>query len=219
MESFFKEVSLKRRFFKFSLNKILNIRGFKFRHFVFQYSLHYFCNVFESFWRGQQSPLSLSQPLIEVKQAVLELVEKYLPDASHFVVEVKMEDKAGKTRLLILIDADQGVTIDTCALVSRKVSEELEAQDFMGDAYILEVSSPGLDYPLSTVRQYQKNLTRELKLSLATGNDLQGKLLEVADDSIKLLIKKKEKGKKATEEEVSVPFADIKKSIVQVSFK
>ena len=130
-----------------------------------------------------------------------------------------MEDKAGKTRLLILIDADQGVTIDTCALVSRKVSEELEAQDFMGDAYILEVSSPGLDYPLTTVRQYQKNLTRELKLSLSTGVDLQGKLLEVADDSIKLLIKKKEKGKKATEEEVSVPFADIKKSIVQVSFK
>ena len=154
-----------------------------------------------------------------MKQAVLELVEKYLPDESHFVVEVKLEEKSGKIRLLILIDADQGITIDTCALVSRKVSEELEAQDLIGDAYILEVSSPGLDYPLNTVRQYQKNLGRELKVTLSSGTDIQGKLLEIADDSIKLLIKRKEKGKKATEEEVSVPFADIKKSIVQVSFK
>lgn len=154
-----------------------------------------------------------------MKQAVLELVEKYLPDESHFVVEVKLEEKSGKIRLLILIDADQGITIDTCALVSRKVSEELEAQDLIGDAYILEVSSPGLDYPLNTARQYQKNLGRELKVTLSSGTDIQGKLLEIADDSIKLLIKRKEKGKKATEEEVSVPFADIKKSIVQVSFK
>ena len=166
-----------------------------------------------------KSPLSLSQPLNGVKQAVLELVEKYLPDESHFVVEVKLEEKSGKIRLLILIDADQGITIDTCALVSRKVSEELEAQDLIGDAYILEVSSPGLDYPLNTARQYQKNLGRELKVTLSSGTDIQGKLLEIADDSIKLLIKRKEKGKKATEEEVSVPFADIKKSIVQVSFK
>lgn len=130
-----------------------------------------------------------------------------------------MEEKAGKTRLLILIDSDQGITIETCALVSRKVSEELETQDLIGDAYILEVSSPGLDYPLNTVRQYQKNLGRELKLTLSSGSELQGKLLEVAEDSIKLLIKRKEKGKKATEEEVLVLFADIKKSIVQVSFK
>jgi len=166
-----------------------------------------------------KSPLSLSRKLSDVKQAVLELVEKYLPDESHFVVEVKMEEKAGKTRLLILIDADQGITIDTCALVSRKVSEELETQDLIGEAYILEVSSPGLDYPLTTARQYQKNLGRELKVTLASGSDLQGKLLEVALDSLKLLVKRKEKGKKATEEEVLVPLEEIKKSIVQVSFK
>ena len=134
-------------------------------------------------------------------------------------VLLEVEEKAGKTRLLILIDADQGITIDTCALVSRKVSEELETQDLIGEAYILEVSSPGLDYPLTTVRQYLKNLNRELKLTLASGSDLQGKLLQVGEDSIKLLTKRKEKGKKAIEEEVEVPFAEIKKSIVQVSFK
>ena len=154
-----------------------------------------------------------------LKQAIEDLVTKHLPDDSHFLVEVKMEDKAGKTRLLILIDADQGVTIESCALVSRKVSEELEASELIDQAYLLEVSSPGLDYPLSTTRQYQKNIGRDLKILLESGAELSGKLLEAKDNEVKLLVKKKEKGKKATEEELLVPTQEIKKSIVQVSFK
>jgi ribosome maturation factor RimP len=154
-----------------------------------------------------------------LKQTVLELVEKHLPDESHFIVEVKLEEKAGKQRLLILIDADQGVTIDTCAKVSRRVSEDLEALDLVDEAYILEVSSPGLDYPLSTLRQYQKNLGRDLKVTLSSGTDLQGNLKELGETFLKMTVKKKEKGKKATEEEVLVPFEDVKKAIVQVSFK
>lgn len=157
--------------------------------------------------------------MTELRQAIEELVEKHLPDDSHFVVEVKLEEKAGKTRVLILIDADQGVTIEACAKVSRAVSEELEAKEMIGEAYVLEVSSPGLDFPLSSRRQYQKNIGRELKLTLATGTDVLGKLLEMDSEGVKLLVKKKEKGKKATQEELLVPFTEIKKSIVQVSFK
>ncbi|OOG69268.1 ribosome maturation factor RimP [Algoriphagus sp. A40] len=157
--------------------------------------------------------------MTELRQAIEELVEKHLPNDSHFVVEVKLEEKAGKTRVLILIDADQGITIEACAKVSRAVSEELEAKEMIGEAYVLEVSSPGLDFPLSSRRQYQKNIGRELKLTLASGTDVLGKLLEMDSEGVKLLVKKKEKGKKATEEELLVPFAEIKKSIVQVSFK
>lgn len=157
--------------------------------------------------------------MTELRHAIEELVEKHLPDESHFVVEVKLEEKAGKTRVLILIDSDQGVTIAACAKVSRAVSEELEAKEIVGEAYVLEVSSPGLDFPLSSRRQYQKNIGRELKMTLSSGTDVTGKLLEVELEKIKLLVKKKEKGKKATEEEVFFPFEEIKKSIVQVSFK
>lgn len=157
--------------------------------------------------------------MIELKQAIGKLVEKHLPDDSHFLVELKVEEIAGKTKVLILIDADQGVTIQVCAKVSRLVSEELETNEMIGEAYVLEVSSPGVDFPLSSKRQYQKNIGRELKLTLTTGTDVLGKFLEMDGEQIKLLVKKKEKGKKATEEELMIPFAEIKKSIVQVSFK
>lgn len=166
-----------------------------------------------------KSPLSLFKCMSELSKAIGELVKKYLPDDSHFLVEVKLEDVAGKTKVLILIDADQGVTIQACAKVSRSVSEELEANETMGDAYILEVSSPGVDFPLNTQRQYQKNIGRELKLTLNSGPEVLGQLLGIDEEKVKVLVKKKEKGKKATEEEVFIPFAEIKKSIVQVSFK
>ena len=157
--------------------------------------------------------------MAELKQAIEELVQKHLPDDAHFVVDIKLEEVAGKTKVLILIDADQGVTIQACAKLSRAVSGELEENETFEDAYILEVSSPGLDFPLNSKRQYQKNIGRELKLTLTSGTEVLGKLLDLDEEKIKVLVKKKEKGKKATEEEVAVPFAEIKKSIVQVSFK
>lgn len=155
----------------------------------------------------------------ELKQAIEEIVEKHLPDENHFIVEVLMSEKAGKTTLSILIDADEGLNIQTCANVSRAVSEEVEAKDLMPGAYILEVSSPGLDYPLNSRRQFLKNIGRELKVLRTNGEELIGKLVEVETSGVKMLVKKKEKGKKATEEEVVLPFEEIKKTIVQVSFK
>ncbi len=158
--------------------------------------------------------------MTDLKQAIEEIAEKHLPDENHFIVEVKLSEKSGKKLVNILLDADEGVTIRACAKLSRAVSEELEAKEMMPEAYILEVSSPGLDFPLSSRRQFEKNISRELKISLTSGEEIQGKLLEVSEAGVKVLVKKKkEKGKKATEEEVPLLFEDMKKSIVQVSFK
>jgi ribosome maturation factor RimP len=154
----------------------------------------------------------------DLKHVIVDLVEKHLPDAEHFIVEVKIERVADKTKVLVLVDADQGMTIASCALLSRALSGELETSDLLEEAYTLEVSSPGLDYPLTEKRQYLKNLGRLLKVYLVTGEEILGKLKEVEELGIKLGVTKKEKGKKSIEEERIVSFTEIKKSIVQVSF-
>ena len=61
---------------------------------------------------------------------------------------------AGK--ILILVDGDEGITIDRCAEISRRTGATLEEQETMSDAYVLEVSSPGLEHPLKLMRQYKK---------------------------------------------------------------
>ena len=154
----------------------------------------------------------------DLKHVIVDLVEKHLPDAEHFIVEVKIERVADKTKVLVLVDADQGMTIASCALLSRALSGELETSDLLEEAYTLEVSSPGVDYPLTEKRQYLKNLGRLLKVYLVTGEEILGKLKEVEELGIKLGVTKKEKGKKSIEEERIVSFTEIKKSIVQVSF-
>ncbi len=153
----------------------------------------------------------------DLKHVIVDLVEKHLPDAEHFIVEVKIDRIADKTKVLVLVDADKGMTIASCALLSRALSGELETNNLLEEAYTLEVSSPGLDYPLTEKRQYLKNQGRSLKVYLQTGEEILGKLNEVEELGIKLGVTKKEKGKKSVEEERIVPFNEIKKSIVQVS--
>ena len=154
----------------------------------------------------------------DLKHVILDLVKKHLPDEAHFIVEVKIDRVADKTKILILVDADQGMTIAACASLSRALSGELETNEQLDEAYTLEVSSPGLDYPLTEKRQYQKNIGRSLKVYLVSGEEVVGKLKEVEALGIKLVVTKKEKGKKSVEEEQSISLNDIKKSIVQVSF-
>jgi ribosome maturation factor RimP len=154
----------------------------------------------------------------DLKHVILDLVEKHLPDEEHFIVEVKIDRVADKTKILILVDADQGMTIAACASLSRALSGELETNELLEEAYTLEVSSPGLDYPLTEKRQYLKNIGRTLKVFLLTGEEVSGKLKEVEEQGIKLVVTKKEKGKKSVEEEHSFAFNELKKSIVQVSF-
>jgi len=154
----------------------------------------------------------------DLKHVILDLVEKHLPDEEHFLVEVKIDRVADKTKILILVDADQGMTIAACASLSRALSGELETNELLEEAYTLEVSSPGLDYPLTEKRQYLKNIGRTLKVFLLTGEEVSGKLKEVEEQGIKLVVTKKEKGKKSVEEEHSFSFKELKKSIVQVSF-
>lgn len=156
---------------------------------------------------------------MSLRNTIEEIVEKHLPDEEHFIVEVQLIENGSKAQLKILIDADQGIKIETCALISRQVGEEIEAKELLADAYVLEVSSPGVDYPLNSKRQYLKNIGRKLKVTLTDGKEIEGELLSVGPSEIKLKVVKKEKGKKATEEEVEFTLEEIKKSIVLVSFK
>lgn len=165
------------------------------------------------------SPLLLWFIMSDIKHTIQAIIEKHLPGESYFIVELKMVEKNGKTLLNLLVDSDEGITIETCAQLSRAVSNELEESEIMPEAYTIEVSSPGLDFPLNSERLYRKNIGRELKVSYAGDKEDLGKLLEVTAETIKLLVKRKGKGKKVSEEELVITLGEVKKSVVQVSFK
>jgi ribosome maturation factor RimP len=154
---------------------------------------------------------------MDLVDEIRKLVEENLsPDK--FVVEVLISGKKIPKRVLIIIDGDQGVTIDTCADLSRVLSKAFDERAYFGeDNYLLEVSTPGLEHPLKLKRQYFKNAGRNLKVVGRTAT-VEGRLKEVADDKI-VLVQETGTGKKKETKEVEIPFSEIDKTFVTVSFK
>ncbi|MEO3766576.1 ribosome maturation factor RimP [Streptomyces sp. B8F3] len=95
---------------------------------------------------------------------------------------------AGRRRVLrVVVDADGGVGLDTCAEVSRRIAEELDASDAMGDRpYVLEVTSPGTDRPLTLPRHYRRAADRLVKVQLREGGEVVGRITAVDDAGLDL---------------------------------
>jgi ribosome maturation factor RimP len=155
---------------------------------------------------------------MDIKDFVEKAALESLKDESYFIVDVLVKGLTSKAKILVLLDSDNGVNIDECADLSRAIGMKMELEEVFDDPFVLEVSSPGLDHPLKFKRQYQKNVGRELKLTMLDGTIEKGKLIEVGETSIKFEKEIKEK-KKVTAEMVEIGFDSIDKANVLVSFK
>ena len=122
------------------------------------------------------------------------------------------------SKITIVIDGDNGVTIDDCSNLSRALSARLDELDFGSNHYVLEVTTPGLDHPLKLKRQFQKNIGRGLKVHRKDKTIILGKLVSTTEESVVLNQEVKE-GKVMVGKELAIPFNDIEKAFVMVSFK
>ena len=155
---------------------------------------------------------------MELKEHISKLAQEFLPDESYYLVEVVIKGLDVRQKILVLIDGDDGVNIDVCASISRQIGHNLEENETIDKAYTLEVSSPGIDHPLLTARQYQGRIGKRLKITLNSGDEVTGKLLDVTEDTL-TVSKEIKKGKKTETEEIKLSFNEIEKSFVLISFK
>ena len=101
----------------------------------------------------------------EIYEAKTEELILPIVEANHFeLVDVEYVKEAGTWYLRIYIDKEGGININDCELVSRAFSEILDKEDPIEDAYILEVSSPGLGRPLKKDKDFQRNLGEEVEV-------------------------------------------------------
>lgn len=90
---------------------------------------------------------------------------------NHGVDFIEAQIKGGRTNQIvrIIIDADGGISLDRCAAISREISTHLEVADLFPGRYRLEVSSPGVDRPLQTMRDFERNVGRQVKIQYRQG--------------------------------------------------
>lgn len=151
-------------------------------------------------------------------EKIKELAQKHLQDPAHFIVDAVVS-KHKPFKITVLLDGDRGITIDDCSLLSRKLSDDLDKLDLLQENYTLEVSTPGVDQPLKWKRQYVKNIGRTLKVKKKDKAIVQGILALVTDEFVVLDVMNKDTGRKKESNPVSIPFSEIEKAIVMISFK
>jgi len=146
--------------------------------------------------------------------AVKEQIERELTDplrALDLDVEAVELTPAGKRRVLrIAVDGDDGVTLDDVAVATKRVSEVLDASDVMGEMpYTLEVTSRGVDRPLTLPRHWRRNADRLVKVTLADGEDVTGRIGASTDAAVTLDVD-------GTTREIG--YDQVAKAMVQVEF-
>ena len=118
---------------------------------------------------------------------------------------------AGRRRLLrVAVDKDGGVTMDDVAEATKEVSRLLDESDVMGEMpYTLEVTSRGVDRPLTLPRHWRRNEDRLVKATLTDGSSLTGRILSSTEESATLDVSGQQR---------EVAYADVAKALVQIEF-
>jgi ribosome maturation factor RimP len=149
------------------------------------------------------------------QDATRDQIERELVDplaAFGLDVEAVEITPAGKRRVLrVAVDKDGGVTLDDVADATREVSQVLDASDVMGEQpYTLEVTSRGVDRPLTLPRHWRRNADRLVKVTTRDGETVTGRILESGESSATLDV---------SGERQEIAYADITKALVQIEFK
>ena len=132
-----------------------------------------------------------------------------------FLVSIKVKPT---NNIKVFIDGDEGFPIDTCAHINRKLYKLIEENGFYPEGdFSLEVSSPGVTEPLKLIRQYKKNIGRDLEIVFNDQTVQEGKLVEMAESDV-VLEQTIGKGKKAVTQQLVIPISNIKSATVQIKF-
>ena len=152
------------------------------------------------------------------EKIVRELAQSRLDEFDGFIVDLSI---SSNNHIKLVIDSDTSIAVSDCISVSRNVEHNLdrEVEDFS-----LEVSSAGLDQPFKHLRQYKKNVGREIKVKLIDDKVIEGLLKLVEAEQIVVMSRQKEriegrKAKKWVESEHVLNFSEIKETKVIISFK
>ena len=151
---------------------------------------------------------------MSLTQSITDLISPAVTEAGFFLEEVQIASPGSHRIVTCVVDGPTPLNLDQVTAASRVISELLDTAEFMGETpFTLEVTSPGVDRPLTQPRHWTKNLTRLIKVTLSDGAVISGRLTEFDEVNAKLVENIKGRIKEHT-----VAFADIKRAVVEIEF-
>ena len=150
----------------------------------------------------------------DMKKKIQELADSIAGQFAVDIVDVELSGSSRKPLIRIFIDKENGVTLDDCGKFSRALSALLDVEDPIPTAYVLEVSSPGLDRPLKVMRDFERSIGKLVRIVTRTKIDEQyvftGRLTRVEGEHIILSFNDKE---------MEIPFDQISRARLEIELK
>lgn len=149
----------------------------------------------------------------DIKQKVLNFAKQVADEQGVEIFDIELLGK-GKLLLRVIIDKEEGVTLNDCERFSKSLGAVLDVENPFPGSYTLEISSPGLDRPLKGIKDFEKNTGKLTRIVTVEKIENQkffiGRILEVSNDFVKLLV---------NERKIDIPFDRISKARLEVEFK
>jgi len=141
-----------------------------------------------------------------LRDQIFELLDPLVTSAGLVLEEVQVQTPGKHRFVTIIVDSETGLNLDQVTEASRTISEVMDGARFMGETpYTLEVTSPGVDRPLTAPRHWRKNVDRLVKVTKNDGEVFKARILS-ADEN------------QATLDNGPIDYADVKRAIIEVEF-
>jgi len=149
-----------------------------------------------------------------LKDQISELVTSAVSDLGFYLEDVHVATPGSHRIVTCIVDGDASLNLDQVTSVSRVISELLDEAPFMGETpFTLEVTSPGVDRPLTQPRHFAKNVDRLLKIIKLDGSEITGRIFSNSDHDVTLTVALKKETLEQT-----IALADIKRAVVEIEF-
>ncbi|WIM90124.1 ribosome maturation factor RimP [Candidatus Mycobacterium wuenschmannii] len=144
---------------------------------------------------------------------VIELLDGEFARAGYEIEDVVIDARSRPPRITVIAGGDTALDLDMVARLSRSASDLLDAERDIGGSYVLEVTSPGVDRPLTTEKQFRRAHGRKIDLTLTDGTQLTGRVGDTGDGAVNVVVRDGRDWAVRL-----LPLGDITKAVVQVEF-
>ena len=141
------------------------------------------------------------------KEDISAAITPALEALGFYLEDVTIISAGRRSMLTVIVDGDTHLSLDQVTSATKAIGEIVESIQSLGETpFTLEVTSPGLDRPLTKVRHWQKNINRLVKVVLLDGSEIKGRIIDVSEVSARV-------------DEKNINYSDVKRATLEIEFK
>ena len=141
------------------------------------------------------------------KEEISAAITPALSDLGFYLEDITITSAGRRSMITVIVDGDTHLSLDQVTVATKAIGEIVENIQSLGEsAFTLEVTSPGLDRPLTKPRHWRKNIDRLVKIILLDGKEIKGRVKDVSEITV-------------TVDEQVINFSEIKRATLEIEFK